>query len=99
MAVVMSMKWSGVTPDQYEQVRRSVDWEGDTPEGAIFHVAGFDDDGLRVVDLWESAEQGQAFVGSRLMPATREMGVEGEPEVELYPAHATFTANPAAIGA
>ena len=42
------MKWDGVTPDQYEKVRKLANWEGDTPKGAVFHVAGFSNNALRV---------------------------------------------------
>ena len=45
MAVVMIMKWQGVTPDQYDRVRELVNWEGNVPPGAQFHVIGFDSEG------------------------------------------------------
>src|SRR3954466_226090 len=80
--VVMSMRWRGVTPEQYEEARQVVNWEGDVPDGAVLHVAGFDNDGRRVNDVWESAEQFEAFVENRLMPGVQQMGIEGEPEIE-----------------
>jgi hypothetical protein len=91
MPTVMNMKWRGVTPEQYEQAREKVDWEGQPADGGMFHVAWFDDDGLRVVDVWESAEQFQRFTEERLMPGVQEVGIEGEPEVELRDAHRLFT--------
>src|SRR5207247_482720 len=36
----------GCDPEQYEAVRKAVNWEGDTPEGGLFHVSWFDADGL-----------------------------------------------------
>jgi hypothetical protein len=51
MKTVMSMKWDGVTPDQYEQIRKLVNWEGDVPKGAVFHVAAFNNTGIRVTDI------------------------------------------------
>lgn len=47
MSTVMVMKWDGVTPDQYEKIRKTVNWEGDAPKGATFHVAGFNNNALR----------------------------------------------------
>jgi hypothetical protein len=91
MPTVMNMKWRGVTPEQYEAARAKIDWEGQPADGGLFHVAWFDDDGLRVVDLWESAEQFQRFTEERLMPGVQEIGIEGEPEVEMTEAHAVFT--------
>ena len=87
MPVVMSMEWDGVTSDQDDETRSKVDWEGDVPGGAILHVPWFGDGGLRVVDVWESGEDFQHFVDSRLMPVVREVGIEGEPRVDIRPLH------------
>lgn len=92
MAVVMQMRWEGVTPDQYEKTRDVVQWETETPDGAIFHVAWFDDGGVNVLDVWETAEHFQAFVEERLRPATTQVGIEGEPKVDFQPAHRIFDA-------
>src|SRR5205085_6854499 len=55
MATVMEMKWPSISRDDYERAREAVNWEGDVPQGAIFHVAWFED-GLRVLDVWESQQ-------------------------------------------
>jgi hypothetical protein len=98
MQTVMLMRWHGVTVDQYEEARSLVNWEGDVPDGAVLHIAGFDGDDLRVTDVWESPEQFQRFVDERLMPGVKEIGIEGEPEVRLYPLQAIFNPKvPAAV--
>jgi hypothetical protein len=91
MAVVMIMEWPGVTPDQYEAVRKLVNWEGDQPSGGMLHVAAFSESGLRVTDIWESAEQFQEFANNRLIPGTKQLGLSGEPHVEIYPVHAIYS--------
>ena len=91
MAVVMFMEWDGVTLEQYEAVRKLVNWEGNPPEGGMFHVAAIIDKGLRVTDLWQSAEAFQSFVEKRLMPGVQQLGIPGQPRVEIYPVHALFT--------
>jgi hypothetical protein len=91
MAVVMFMEWDEVTAEQYEAARKLVNWEGDAPPGGLFHVAAVTEQGLRVTDLWDSAEAFQAFVDQRLTPGTKELGLPGEPRVEIYPVHALFT--------
>jgi hypothetical protein len=93
MRVIMQMKWDGVTLEQYEKVRKSANWEGNPPKGALFHVAGFDSNGIRVTDIWESADEFNGFVQSRLMPAAIAAEIKGEPHVEIFPVHAIF--NPA----
>ncbi len=90
MKIVMIMKWDAVTTDQYEKLRKIVNWEGDHPKGAVFHVAGFDANGIRVTDIWDSADDFNNFVQTRLMPGTNEVGISGAPEVEIIPAHAIF---------
>ncbi|NDZ19002.1 hypothetical protein C7T35_38055 [Variovorax sp. WS11] len=91
MAVVMNMEWDGVTREQYEAVRKIVNFEGNAPAGGLFHVASFSDTGIRVTDLWQSAEDFQTFVEKRLMPGTKEAGIQGEPRVQIYPVHNLFT--------
>lgn len=90
MQTVMLMRWAGVTPEQYEEARSRVDWEGDVPDGAVLHVSGFDEGALRVTDVWESPDHFQRFAEERLMPAVKEIGIEGEPEVRFYPVALIF---------
>jgi hypothetical protein len=91
MPVMMMMDWAGVTPAQYDDVRRIVDFEGKAPKGGLFHVAAFGDGALHVTDVWDSAEDFQAFVEQRLMPGVKQAGIEGEPKVTVLPAHNVFT--------
>lgn len=90
MAVLMMLEWEGVTPAQYDAVRKHVGWETNKPEGGMFHVAAFNAKGLRVVDVWESAEQFQRFVETRLMPGTQAVGIKGQPKTEIHSTHAIF---------
>jgi hypothetical protein len=93
----MSMEWPTVTAAQYDEVKRITNFENDTPAGGIFHVAALDGDVLRVVDVWESAEQFQAFVDSRLMPCVQQLGITAQPTISILPAHNVF--NPGALAA
>ncbi len=90
MSVIIHVRWNDVTKQQYEALRNAVDWENDTPEGMLSHVSAFDDKGIRVTDIWETAENFQSFVGERLMPVSQEVGIEGQPEVEILPVYAIF---------
>ena len=94
MATVMLMHWPEVTKEQYEQVRRDVNWEGDIPKGAKFHVAWFGDDGFRVLDLWNSGAEFEAFVQQRLMPGVQRVGIQSQPRVEFGESVAVFAPNP-----
>src|SRR5689334_18769538 len=91
MPVMMIMEWDGVTPQSYDEVRRIVDFEGKVPKGGLFHVAAFSEGKLHVTDVWERAEDFQAFVEQRLMPGVKKAGIPGEPRVNILPAHNVFT--------
>src|SRR3954468_13042271 len=91
MAVVVRLVWRGVTEVQYGQARERVGWEREPPAGGLAHVAWFDAEGLRIVNVWESAEGFRRFAEERLMPVAKgELAVAGEPEVVLHEAHAVF---------
>jgi predicted ester cyclase len=90
MAVIVNLRWAGVRPEQYDEVREVVGWETDAPKGGIHHCAAFDGDGAVVTDVWETAEDFENFVADRLMPGVHKVGILGEPRVEILPAHALF---------
>ena len=90
MAIVMNMRWDGVTPEQYEAAREGVGWEQHASEGGLLHIASFAADGLRVTDIWENADDFNRFVEGRLMPVVRELGLEGDPDVTITPMHAVW---------
>ncbi|HKG26382.1 MAG TPA: hypothetical protein VKB09_12085 [Thermomicrobiales bacterium] len=91
MAIAMFMHWDGVTADQFDQVRKVVNWEGDPAAGGKLHIAAVDERGLHVTDLWDSAEAFQTFVATRLMPGVKQVGIPSEPKVDIVPVHALFT--------
>jgi hypothetical protein len=91
MAVVMQMRWPGITAADYDKAREVVGWERDHPHGGRDHVAWFDSDGVfHVIDVWDSEEDFQRFADERLMPGLSSAGIlEGkdEPEVTFAPLH------------
>ncbi|MFI1104135.1 hypothetical protein [Streptomyces melanogenes] len=92
MAVVLSLSWAGVTPEQYDAVRDAVGWEEQAPDGACLHVAWFDSGSLHVTDVWESPEDFERFFGERLAPAVEKAGIVGQPDTQLLPLHRRFIA-------
>src|SRR3954453_11173934 len=99
MAVVMQMRWDAISPDDYERAREAVGWETDPPQGGRYHIAWFDQ-GLRVIDIWDSEEAFQRFANERLMPGLASAGIlegKGEPEVRLAPLHRQWAPDAAAV--
>jgi hypothetical protein len=90
MAQILKMRWEGVTPEQYDALRPMIQLESDPPEGLISHVAWFRDDGIVVVDVWDSSAQFDDFMQSRLAPAIEQIGIDGQPELKWIDAHAYF---------
>jgi hypothetical protein len=84
MATVMSMYWPEVTKEQYEEAGKLVDWVNNRPDGGRLHVAWMAEDGFRVVDVWDSPEQFQKFVETRLRPGVEKIGIQGQPQVTFH---------------
>jgi hypothetical protein len=91
MAIMMILDWPGATIEQYEAVRKDVNFETDQPAGLLYHVIASDANGLRIVDTWESAEQFQSFMEGRILPAVQKAGITAEPRFEVLPAHNIFS--------
>jgi|SRR5579871_7219 len=90
MPIVMSMQWPGIQVEDYERVRKQVNWEGQPAPGGLAHIAWFSDGKLHVTDVWTTPEQFQDFTNRRLMPAVRQTGITTEPNVAVLPMHALF---------
>ena len=100
MPTAMHMRYPGITLEQYEEARDRVNWEGELPDGAIFHCASYDGESMRIFDIWESEEKFGTFVESRLMPVLQgEMGITTEPDVTLCEVHRMFAPNGIEAGA
>ncbi len=87
MAILVIFQGKGFTKAMYEALRKEVKWEQQLAAGGIFHAAGFDESGdLHVADVWQSPEDMNSFLGSRLAPAIQKLNIP-MPEVKVYPAH------------
>lgn len=47
----------------------------DAPAGLLIHFAGFDEDAgvFRIINVWETREQGQHYLDEKVLPAVREV--------------------------
>jgi hypothetical protein len=45
MAVLCILSGEGFTKEQYEEIKKEVDWEHNQPKGEIFHAIGFGNSG------------------------------------------------------
>ena len=58
----------------YDAVKAALDLQG-APDGLMIHTAGFDHDAgvFRILDVWETREQGERFISERLNPVIEPM--------------------------
>src|SRR5919202_4443388 len=77
MAILLINRGDGFTKEIYENARKEVNWEGNPPPGVIFHAASFDSSGnnIRVADVWESEDQWNNFLNTRLKPFMQKFNV------------------------
>ena len=73
MAILMLLEFDGVTTEQYDQVNEELDPASNPPKGLILHSGAETDAGMKVVDIWESADAWQDFLDNRLSPAVVEV--------------------------
>jgi hypothetical protein len=84
MAIAVILDFPGGTLERYDQVTgRILDAmgvkPGATPPGGIFHWVAGTDDGIRIVDVWETREHFDRWV----------FGLEemGRPQITFYDVH------------
>jgi hypothetical protein len=98
MAVAFEMRFAGATLEQYDRVMELMGLnQGDTsPEGAVFHWCAKTDDGIIVVDVWETDEQFENFSKEQIGPFTQQVGIPAPPAVTRYEVHNTLVGDAAA---
>jgi hypothetical protein len=88
MAVAVEMNFKGATLDQYDQVIELMGLQsGQAPPNAIFHWVAETNDGLRVVDVWETKEAYEQFAQEQIGPYSQQVGVPAPPETTYYDVH------------
>lgn len=89
MAILMIVVAPKFTKENYELLRKEVDWEHKQPDGMIFHAASFDGaGGIHVADVWESQQAVDKFFDERLIPGMKKLNILPTMSKEIYPLHA-----------
>ena len=92
MAVAFKMKFEGATLEQYDEVMELMELRDGraAPDGAIFHWVAATDDGIVVVDVWETDEQFNRFAEEQIGPFTQQVGIPSPPKTTRYEVHNTL---------
>jgi hypothetical protein len=84
MALAISFT-TNLTTAQYDEIWRQLrEANAEFPKGRLSHVGWEQDGTMRVVDVWESMDDFEAF-GATLMPIIASLGGEATPSI--HPAH------------
>jgi hypothetical protein len=73
MPIMAIYRSSEVDPEMFNRYRAEVPIEP-VPKGAIFHQVAFDD-GLLVIDIWETEADMAAFGAAKIVPALQRLGI------------------------
>ena len=93
MAIAVIQDFDGATLDQYDRV---IDKMGITPggkhsdPGCLFHCVTQTENGLRVVDVWETREQFETFIANYVVPLSAEAGFPNPPQNTFHDVHTYF---------
>lgn len=83
MAVMALFRSNRVDRAQYDAIMRELERDEGPAAGGVVHTCGFGDDGIYVLDVWESRADFDAFLKDRLMPVFARLKVDVEPPLVL----------------
>jgi len=83
MAVMAIFRSAKVDRAKYDAIMRELDLNDSPATGGLTHACAFDDQGIHVVDVWESREDFEAFLKDRLLPVFAKLDIEVEPPTVL----------------
>jgi hypothetical protein len=77
MPVLMTLEVTGGTTAQYDRANAAMGLaeDGDLPAGLLVHACAVTDDGIVVVDVWDSTSSLDEFAADRLGAALKEAGL------------------------
>jgi len=92
MAVGVLVDYRGVTLDQYDEVVEIMGLlpGGPPPSGVLFHCVTKTDDGIRIIDVWESRRALFEFQEETIEPLFRKIGVLEPPQIRFFEVHNYF---------
>jgi hypothetical protein len=94
MAVAVVLDFKDATLDQYDQVIERMGFSpgGSGGPGGLFHWVTKTDDGIRVVDVWETREQFDKFADEQIGPHSQAVGIPNPPDIHFHEVHNHLTA-------
>ena len=93
MAIGVIQDFPGGSLAQYDEVIQKMGFRPGGPgaPGGLFHWVTKTNDGIRVVDVWESREQFEKFAAAKIGPITAQVGINTPPKVAFFEVHNYLT--------
>jgi hypothetical protein len=86
MPIVMTQQMPGITRELVEEVTAEMHFDKDgTPHGLIVHTATEMEGGVRIVDVWESAQDYEEFTHKQLIPALEKVAAAHNLDMSQMP--------------
>ena len=89
MAVTVSTRYPGLSPQLYDEVVATLDLDANPPIGAILHLVSEGDDAIQVTEIWRTEQAFQAF-HDRFLQTLQFRGYLARPMIELAQLHNLF---------
>jgi len=90
MTFVTTLDINGLTPEEYRAVLDQMGVETRPAAGIYLHLTTPTDFGYRIVEVWDSKEGFDAFLQTRLAPATKALGIDRKTVISVTPLHNFF---------
>lgn len=86
MGITVLYEIPGLTQDQYDKIIEELQSGEINAPGRVFHVAGPLEGGWQVIDVFESQQAFEQFIGGGLGPVMQKLGI-APPPLKISPVH------------
>ena len=87
MAVALSMRIPGLTPERYDRMIAELELDANPPAGMILHVVCESVGSTSVWEVWQTSAAAENFVGQRIRPALERLRVKEPLAYRIEPLH------------
>jgi hypothetical protein len=89
MLIAREFTGRGWTAEQYDALIERMELGGRAAPGVLYHWAAVTDDGVHVVDVYESRDAADRLAAERIGPLAAQLGLS-MPEIQEYAVHSTL---------
>jgi len=92
MVVAVQLDFRGATLDQYDKVIEGLGYlpGGPAAPEELFHWVTKTDDGIRVINVWETRNAWERFAQEKLAPVFQEVEITNPPEIQFFDVYNYF---------